>query len=141
MTASLFIRSGEGEHFEFRLGATCTLGRHPEQDVQILDPLVSRLHAAIAAVDGHFWLQDRGSMNGTFLNGALLSGSQRLVDGDLIQIADTTIIFSDRCRAGVRILRDFESNDVSDPAPPFDRLSHVEFPSSSDDSCSGSVDG
>ena len=140
MIASLFIKSPEGEHIEVRLGQTCTLGRDPDQDVQILDPHVSRMHAAIAYADGHFWLQDRSSKNGTYLNGCLLLGSQRLVDGDFIQIADTAITFSDRCRAGARLLQGDDISELDEPVPPFDRLSHIEFPSTGDESCSGSVD-
>ena len=140
MTASLVIRTPEGGHYEVSLGQTCTLGRDPYQDIQILDERASRVHAAIAYADGHFWLQDRSSKNGTYLNGLLVRGSMRLVDGDSIQIAETIMSFNDRCRAGARVIHEDDLSELGDPSEPFDRLSHLEFPSSSDGSCSGSVD-
>ena len=50
-----------------------TLGRHPDQTIQILDRVVSKEHALVTAADGEYWLQDIGSRNGTFVNGVFKS--------------------------------------------------------------------
>jgi pSer/pThr/pTyr-binding forkhead associated (FHA) protein len=46
-----------------------TLGRHPNCDVVIDDPSVSRVHASLRREAGRWVLHDLASRNGTFLNG------------------------------------------------------------------------
>lgn len=46
-----------------------TVGRKPEKDLVLADPRVSRDHAEIEMVGGEFWVVDRGSKHGTFVNG------------------------------------------------------------------------
>ena len=140
MAASLLIRYFDGTCLEVTLDETNTLGRSPEQDIQILDACVSRAHAAIAYADHHYWFQDRSSKNGAYLNGAPILGPIRLVDGDVIQLGDTMLTFSDRCRVGIRFYRGEADYESDEPSALADRLSHLEFPSSSHGSCSGSVD-
>src|SRR5262245_46676079 len=67
--------------------ATATIGRDPACDIVIPDRQVSRQHARLRQVDGGFELEDMGSKNGTHVNGAPVTGAQRLQDGDLIQVA------------------------------------------------------
>lgn len=45
------------------------LGRRRSCDVVFADSTVSRVHATIALLAGQWWLQDRGSTNGTWVNG------------------------------------------------------------------------
>jgi hypothetical protein len=63
------------------------LGRHPLSDVRF-DPErdldVSSRHAGIVRQGDTFVLRDLGSTNGTFVNGARLSGDAVLADGDVI---------------------------------------------------------
>jgi DNA-binding response OmpR family regulator len=67
--------------------AEAVIGRDAGCDIIIPDRQVSRRHATLRRVEGGFELMDLGSKNGTHLNGAPLTGSQRLQDGDLIQVA------------------------------------------------------
>jgi Ca-activated chloride channel homolog len=69
-----------------------TFGRTASADVQLLSSQVSRRHTRIVAVDGAFWVNDLGSSNGTRLNGAAVT-SQRLHDGDVIEIGDVRLLF------------------------------------------------
>lgn len=56
------------------------------------DPLLSRRHARIISdEDGQITLEDLGSTNGTFLNGARLSGRQRIHTGDVIQMGGSRL--------------------------------------------------
>ncbi|MCO4773211.1 MAG: GAF domain-containing protein [Deltaproteobacteria bacterium] len=53
-----------------RLGALTSLGRHPENSVEIPDRSVSKFHAQIQrGPDGRHVLQDLGSRNGTWVSG------------------------------------------------------------------------
>ena len=76
------------------LGRETTFGRTPSADVQLASGNVSRLHTRIVASEGAFWVNDLGSSNGTRLNGAPVS-SQRLRDGDVIEIGDIKLLFRD----------------------------------------------
>lgn len=51
------------------LGALTTVGRHPENTIQILDRSLSKEHCVIENRNGKFFLRDLGSLNGTFVNG------------------------------------------------------------------------
>ena len=76
---------------------TAVLGR-PRQGVHVdvdLSPdlRVSRPHAWISIADGHYWVEDLGSANGTELDGEEIKGKGklRLEPGQTIRISDTTI--------------------------------------------------
>jgi len=63
------------------------LGRHPLSDVRCdaeRDLDVSSRHAGIVRHNETFVLRDLGSTNGTFVNGAPISGDVVLADGDVI---------------------------------------------------------
>ena len=57
------------------------------------DLRVSRPHARISVVDGHYWIEDLGSANGTELDGTQIKGKGklRLEPGQTIRISETTI--------------------------------------------------
>ena len=50
------------------------VGRSSDCDYQIHQPLISRRHCLIHLRDGDIWVQDLGSLNGTFVNVASLTG-------------------------------------------------------------------
>ena len=71
------------------------IGRSPENTVQLLDPSVSRHHAAIGADAAEaVWITDLASTNGTFLNGSRLTphDAYPVQDGDRIQFGSTIIV-------------------------------------------------
>lgn len=72
---------------------SAVLGRHPECDMVLEAPAVSRQHAQIRYHEGHYYLEDLGSRNGTYLNGKLLTQPQRLQDNDEIQVCDLAFVF------------------------------------------------
>ncbi|MEL7497758.1 MAG: GGDEF domain-containing protein [Planctomycetota bacterium] len=66
---------------------TTTIGREPDNDVFCDDTSISRQHASITKdVDG-FLVEDKGSTNGTFVNGTMIK-ARRLADGDKIQVGN-----------------------------------------------------
>ena len=59
------------------------VGRSEECQLTISDSGLSRQHATLWNQDGQWWIRDESSLNGTFLNGEKVDGSQ-LLDGDVI---------------------------------------------------------
>lgn len=69
------------------------VGRDPDAALWIDHVSVSRRHAQIVVAGGKAKLEDLGSKNGTFLNGAALARPAALSDGDEIRIGIETMIF------------------------------------------------
>src|SRR5512133_3001660 len=54
---------------EHELKESVTIGRDAARDLTFQSPTVSREHAALTFREGRWFVEDRGSFNGTFLNG------------------------------------------------------------------------
>jgi pSer/pThr/pTyr-binding forkhead associated (FHA) protein len=65
------------------------LGRQAA-DLVIEDPQVSRRHASVRPAGDALEVEDLGSRNGTWVNGARIAGPARLAPGDRVQVGDTT---------------------------------------------------
>lgn len=74
------------------IGKKLTIGRLPENDIEIDNLSVSRKHAQISTSNQGYILKDLGSKNKTYLNGDQVEAS-RLKDGDVITIGKYQIIF------------------------------------------------
>jgi len=86
--ATLIVRQPDGRARTIVLTREpLTIGRHPTNDVVIDIATVSAEHAIIENTDGQYRLTDRGSRNGTFVNGQRISIAM-LKDGDIIRIGD-----------------------------------------------------
>jgi putative peptide zinc metalloprotease protein len=70
---------------------TVTIGRAPDNTIQLDSPSVSRHHVRILADSGSPRIEDAGSSAGTFLNGKRLKGQARLGDGLLIRLGDAEL--------------------------------------------------
>jgi hypothetical protein len=77
-----------------------TLGRSSENDVVLLDLEVSRRHASLRQSQRGWMLEDMGSTNGTYVNGARLLAPHLLIHGDVINLSDD-LTFTFRHRAPV----------------------------------------
>lgn len=85
--ALLIVKRGPGESHRFLIDAdVTTVGRHPESDIFLDDITVSRHHAKFVRTAGRLYLEDLGSLNGTYVNRTLLDGRAQLRDGEEIQI-------------------------------------------------------
>jgi adenylate cyclase len=90
---------GNDQRREYELGPINTVGRHPDNSLQILDRIVSKEHAQIIRQpDGRFLFRDLGSLNGSFLRGARVN-EQILIDGDEITLGSTTLTFQEKSAA------------------------------------------
>ena len=69
------------------------IGRHPNQDLQILDRVVSKAHAVLEVRGDRVVAFDAGSRNGTVVNGETIEGTQALKDGDEVTVGSTSMVF------------------------------------------------
>jgi len=93
--AKLIVISGD-ERQEFELAAFNTIGRHPDNTIQVLDRIISKEHAQVQrAGDGRYLLRDLRSLNGTFVRGERV-GEYYLADGDEITMGSTRLLFVDK---------------------------------------------
>ena len=70
-----------------------TAGRHPRCDIFLDDITVSRHHARFQRRDGLVWVSDENSLNGTYVNRALIDEPVALRRGDEVQIGKFRMIF------------------------------------------------
>src|SRR5262249_44135652 len=81
---------------EFELAAFNTIGRHPDNTIQILDRIISKEHAQIQrGADGRYLLRDLRSLNGTFIRGERV-GDHLLSDGEEVTMGSTRLLFVDK---------------------------------------------
>jgi sigma-B regulation protein RsbU (phosphoserine phosphatase) len=69
------------------------LGRNPECAIVIPVTSVSREHAQIVRVEGHYFIEDRQSRNGTFVNNQAVTNRTPLKNNDKIRICDFLAVF------------------------------------------------
>ena len=91
------IRSGggrAGESFTVE-GDRMSIGRTPDASVFLDDVTVSRNHALLVRREDGFYIDDLGSLNGTYVNRRRIE-SHRLEDGDEIQIGKYKLSYLER---------------------------------------------
>jgi sigma-B regulation protein RsbU (phosphoserine phosphatase) len=69
------------------------IGRLPESEIYVDEPVVSRRHAEIYRSDDAYFVKDTGSRNGTLVNGGRISQPTRLSSGDVVGVGNSRIIF------------------------------------------------
>jgi DNA-binding winged helix-turn-helix (wHTH) protein len=69
------------------------VGRGPECAVRLAASGVSRVHAGIRVRDGHAWIEDRESKNGTWVNGKRIGEPVELAEGDDVFVATYRLVF------------------------------------------------
>jgi FHA domain/zinc-ribbon domain len=94
---ALVVRSGGGRSGETFApqGERTTIGRSPDCPVFLDDVTVSRKHAELVQRDGRWFIEDQGSLNGTFVNRRRVESAD-LSDGDEIQIGKYRMTFLTR---------------------------------------------
>jgi adenylate cyclase len=77
------------------LGPHNSIGRHPNNAIQLLDTIVSKEHCVVERQGGGVVLRDLGSMNGTFIQGERVQGIRMLRHGDEIRMGNTSLRYDD----------------------------------------------
>lgn len=71
-----------------------TIGRTTNNDMRMKDKAISKFHAVIRISNGAFYIEDRGSTNGSKLNGQSIKNvSEKLHDKDIISLGNYNFTF------------------------------------------------
>jgi FHA domain len=94
MPANTWLTFPDGT--EHALSDAVTIGRDTKNDLTLSSPAVSREHALLTFREGRWFVEDRGSYNGTFLNGTRVQPGTPLPlrHADRIGIGTETVLFS-----------------------------------------------
>ncbi len=101
----------------FEVDTRLLVGR-VDADLTIDDELVSRRHAEIRAVEGALEIEDRGSLNGTWVNGERIAGPRVLSPGDVIKLGKTSLeVERDLLDSGRTVLASVDQTLQVQPEP------------------------
>jgi len=104
MARLILKESKESGIFELEK-AKVTIGRNPDNDIQVDQSTASRYHAVVERRGEEFYICDLGSTNGTYLDDIVISES--LLKGDeVIRIGDRHFIFDNSVIESVSIAKD-----------------------------------
>jgi hypothetical protein len=94
MAGDIWLTFPDGTEHELK--GSVTIGRDAANDLRFASPTVSREHAAVVFRDGRWFLEDRGSFNGTFLNGTRVQPGVPLPlrHADRISVGPEELLFS-----------------------------------------------
>jgi pSer/pThr/pTyr-binding forkhead associated (FHA) protein len=94
---TLVIRSGGGRAGEVFnvVGERMTIGRSPEAEVFLDDVTVSRNHALLVRRRDGLYIDDLGSLNGTYVNRRRIE-SHKLQPGDELQVGKYKLTYLDK---------------------------------------------
>lgn len=79
----------------YPLAEVCTIGRGEQNTIILRDPAVSRTHAEVKKRSGSYVLHAHGA-SGTRVNGLGIGDACELHEGDVIEIAFSTLRFTTR---------------------------------------------
>jgi ABC-type multidrug transport system ATPase subunit len=128
-------------------GSQKTIGRTPDNDIQIPSPQISSRHAVLHSMGGQLFLEDRGSANGTYVRGQRIPPGQRVPvqNGEkvfigpmplVLQVAgqEVAVVVEDTAHWEGRPLYEIEAWDLVSQVPDRDNpselktlLDHVSF--------------
>ncbi|MCA9142190.1 MAG: FHA domain-containing protein [Planctomycetaceae bacterium] len=94
--AYLLVRDGRswGDMHRLRPGASIPVGRVAADGIVVRDDRCSRIHCEFYLQDQDWYVRDRGSRNGTRLNGETIQVATKVKNGDIIRIGHTKMMFT-----------------------------------------------
>ncbi len=92
--AKLVIKSGSraGESVDLDEGKLL-IGRSVRAKLRLSDDGIARNHADVSFDGGSYYIEDRGSDDGTHVGGSAISGKTKLDDGAEIKVGSVTLVF------------------------------------------------
>jgi two-component system, NtrC family, sensor kinase len=98
-TYDIVLHVSGGSDQRFRVGAQgISIGRSPDGDIILDDPLVSRQHAWVGVDDDNLVIRDCGSRNGIAVNGQRMDASP-LKHGDAFTVGESAFRVEERSEA------------------------------------------
>lgn len=95
-TGHLSIVRGKGAKTGVDIGKTMTIGLDKRSTVGLFkDGGSGTRHAEVVQENGRYVIDDKGSATGTYVNKQKVTGRQTLRDGDVIDVGNSTIVFSE----------------------------------------------
>jgi len=96
----LCIVHGEprGANFLIRKGRN-TIGHDSSNLIVLGDEQISNKHAALIFDNDSFWIEDRNSKNGIYVNGKRVVRRERLTNGCIIKLGATLLRFDNKDKA------------------------------------------
>jgi len=92
--AKLIVMFKEQTIREVHLGnETLKIGRDSSNHIHLENPAVSRFHAEVYRQGYPFFVEDKGSTNGVYVNDMLINWKVGIKDGDRITIGKHTLVF------------------------------------------------
>lgn len=93
--AATLLQMNTNKKFLIQNDSEQILGKGPQADILLQNPVVSREHAKITCSGGRCFLKDLGSKNGTFLNERqlLVNETVQLASGDYITLGNEILKF------------------------------------------------
>ena len=116
----LLAQSGPFSGQEWPIGSdkpVIVLGRAASSDIVLPGEQASRRHAEIRFAEGQVSVTDAGSMNGTFVNDARITGTQTLFPGDRVRIGDTQFVL----QQGTAAMQKASTRGMAGPPPAVER--------------------
>jgi len=77
----------------YDLKEVTTIGRAKGSTIQLLDKYISSNHVKITKDEGEYFLEDKESVNGTYLNSKKIEDVVKLKNGDRIGIGQVEFLF------------------------------------------------
>lgn len=91
-TWTLMMRQKPLQRFILQEGKSVTIGRIAEADVVMDNPSISRLHAEVGLENGQTWIIDKGSTNGTWVNGEKITERTPISEKDEIKVGKFDLV-------------------------------------------------
>ena len=101
MTPALVFTEGPLSGRRIEVDAELVVGRE-DAGLTIEDDELSRRHAVVRPGDGAIEIEDLGSTNGTYVNGARIDGPTRLAGGDTVKLG-TSVLQIESARAAATV--------------------------------------
>jgi pSer/pThr/pTyr-binding forkhead associated (FHA) protein len=95
-TGHLSLVRGRGTTKNIDIGRTVTIGLDSRSTVGLFkDGGNGPQHAEVVRENGQYVIDDKGTATGTYVNKQKVTGRQTLRDGDVIDVGNATIVFSE----------------------------------------------
>lgn len=97
----LHILQGPDKGHSFDIDQPIILVGRGSPDLPLADNTISRKHAEFIREEGHWFLRDLNSANGTYVNGVKVAQKLELNQGDQVRCGTTLMVFGGEVSAGV----------------------------------------